>query len=76
VASSVGGSTGLIDPSANAEARNETASAMSAPGAESTWTSRPPTLGPPTYENARLPFSSEFASRYRSRGTSETKSVV
>ena len=28
------------------------------------------------YDIARLPFSSEFASRYCSRGTSDTKSVL
>ena len=33
-------------------------------------------LGPATNETARLPFNSEFASRYRSRGTSKTNSVV
>src|SRR5919197_2235795 len=62
-ASSVGGSTGLIELRVNAETTKETASAISAPGAESAWTRRPPTLGPPTNEKARLPFNSEFASR-------------
>ena len=60
---SVGGSSGLIDESVNAETRNETASAISAPGAENAWTRSPPMLGPATKENARLPFRSEFASR-------------
>src|SRR5437763_8404085 len=61
-AGSVGGSTGEIRLSANAEATNENASTTSAAGAESTCTIRPPRLGPPTKESARLPFSTEFAS--------------
>src|SRR2546423_7086892 len=61
---SVGGSTGEIDLRASAEATKETASTTSAPGADRAWTSSPPTLGPPTYESARLPLSTEFASRY------------
>ena len=71
---SVGGSSGEIEPRESAEKRNEHASTSSATGASSTWTRRPPMLGPATNENARLPFSSEFASTKRSRGTSETKS--
>ena len=63
LASSVGGSVGWIEPSENAETRNETASAISAPGAEKICTRSPPMLGPATNEKARLPFSSEFASR-------------
>ena len=59
----------------NAEARNENESTTSAAGAENAWTSSPPMLGPATNESARLPFRSEFASRYRSRGTSATNSV-
>ena len=39
-----------------------------------TWTSTPVTLGPATNENARLPFSSEVASRYWSRWTIDWKS--
>jgi hypothetical protein len=54
---------GSIDVSENAETRNESASATSAPGAENACTSSPPTLGPATKEKARLPFSSEFPSR-------------
>ena len=46
-----------------AETRNETASAISAPGAEKICTRSPPMLGPATNEKARLPCSSEFASR-------------
>src|SRR5207237_1204072 len=43
--------------------RSENEPATSAAGAERICTSSPPTLGPPTKENARLPFKSEFASR-------------
>ena len=74
-ARSAGGSTGEIERSASAETTNEKASATSAIGAESTCTRRRPTLGPATNEKARLPCSSDSASRYRSRGTSETNSV-
>jgi hypothetical protein len=62
-ASSVGGSAGLIEWSESAEARKESESARSAPGAENSCTTRPPRLGPATNENARLPFRSAFASR-------------
>src|SRR5438477_9355617 len=75
-AGSVGGSTGEIRLSANAEATNENASTTSAAGADRICTIAPPRLGPPTYENARLPLRSEFASTYRSRGTSEVNSVL
>src|SRR5262245_27740902 len=61
-ASSVGGSTGEIRLSANAEATNENESTTSAAGADRICTIRPPRLGPPTNDSARLPFSSEFAS--------------
>src|SRR5919197_4603949 len=63
-ACSVGGSTGEIERSASADARNERASATSAPGADRTCTSRPPALGPPTKEAARLPFRSDCAWTY------------
>ena len=76
VASSVGGSTGEIRPRKNAEARNEHASTTSVTGAVITCTSTPPTLGPPTNESARLPFTIDSPSMKRSRGTSETKSVL
>ena len=75
-AASAGGSCGWIDDIVNAETRNEHESTISAAGAENAWTRSPPMLGPATNESARLPFKSEFASRYRSRGTSETKSVM
>jgi len=52
---SVAGSTGEIERSMKAETRKETASAISAPGAERSWTRRPPTLEPPMNEKARLP---------------------
>ena len=73
---SVGGSAARSALSEKAEPRNESASATSATGADSSCTSRPPMLGPPTNESARLPLRSEFASTYCSRGTSETKSVL
>src|SRR5829696_4149398 len=75
-ASSVGGSTGEIRPRKKAEARNEQASTTSVTGAEISCTSTPPTLGPPTYDSARLPFRSDSPSMKRSRGTSDTKSVL
>src|SRR3954465_1279964 len=74
-AGSTGGSSGEIERSVSAETTNETASTTSAMGAEKACTRAPPTLGPATNEKARLPCSSEPASRYRSRGTSETNSV-
>src|SRR5690348_2685792 len=62
-ASSVGGSSGWIECIVQAETTYEKASTTSAIGAENTCTSKPPRLGPATYEKARLPFSSELASR-------------
>ncbi len=51
-----GGSAGLIMASWTAEPRNDSASATTANGAVSAFsTSRPPTDGPPMNENARLP---------------------
>ena len=72
----VGGSTGSIRASENAEKTNVAASATSATGAESSATSRPAALGPATNVRARLPLISDVPSTYRSRGTSETKSVL
>jgi len=51
-----GGSAGEIRPRKNAEARNETASAAMANGADNICTKRPPRPGPPTSESARLRF--------------------
>src|SRR5438094_8186519 len=59
---SAGGSTGEMRLRENAETRNETASVTSVTGAESNCTRKPPRLGPPTNESARLPYRSEFAS--------------
>ena len=59
---SVGGSAGLIRPRKNAEPRKDSASAASANGADSACTSSPPTLGPPTKDSARLPYTSELPS--------------
>ncbi len=53
--SAAGGSFGWIRARKHAEPRNEAASASTASGAVRNWTSAPPTLGPPTNENARLP---------------------
>src|SRR3954451_2752743 len=74
--SSVGGSTGRIARRNAAEPTNENASTRSANGADASCDRIPPRLGPATYENARLPFRSEFASTYPSRGTSDTNSVL
>ena len=52
---SAGGSAGRIRVRKNAEPRNDSTSAMMASGAVNTCTSRPPTLGPPTNDSARLP---------------------
>ena len=54
-ASSAAGSAGRIRLRKNAEPRNDSASATMANGADSTCTSIPPTLGPPTNDSARLP---------------------
>src|SRR5689334_3598852 len=60
---SVGGSCGWIERIVSADTTNENASTTSATGAEKICTSNPPRLGPATNEKARLPFSSELASR-------------
>src|ERR671935_230052 len=65
-ASSVGGSTGLIVRRQSAETRKEQASATSATGALKSWTSSPPTLGPPTSENV-WPVQKRLKSRFSSR---------
>src|SRR5919204_606165 len=65
-ASSVGGSTGLIVRRQSAETRKEQASATSATGALKSWTSSPPTLGPPTNENV-WPVQKRLKSRFSSR---------
>jgi len=51
----VGGSAGRIRPRKNAEPTNDSTSAATANGADSSWTSTPPRLGPPANDNARLP---------------------
>ena len=75
-ASSAGGSAGEMRASVKAETTNDTASAATAIGAENTCTSRPPRLGPPTNDSARLPFRSELARTYSSRGTSDTNNEL
>ena len=54
-ASSAAGSAGWIRLRKNAEPRNDSASAAMVTGADSTCTSTPATLGPPTNDSARLP---------------------
>src|ERR1051326_5454645 len=71
-AGSTGGSSGGVERSGRGEATKEKAATTSAIRAENPCTRTPPTLGPATNEKARLPCSSEPASRYRSRGTSDT----
>jgi hypothetical protein len=61
-AGSSGGSSARIRPRKRADPRNENASSRSAAGALRICTRIPPRLGPATYEKARLPFKSEFAS--------------
>ena len=51
----VGGSAERIRLRNQADPRNDSASATTANGAVSHCTSRPPTLGPPTNDSARLP---------------------
>ena len=63
------GSASRIKPSVSADTRNENASTISATGPEKAWTSNPAAAGPPTNENARLPFRSDCPSTYLSRGT-------
>ena len=67
-----GASAGLIRRRKNAEPRNERASAAIANGALSACTSSPPRLGPPTKENARLPYTSDVPSTYWSSGMMAT----
>src|ERR1051325_4982250 len=74
-AGSTGGSSGEIERSVSAETTKEKASTTSAIGAENTCTRTPTTLGAAPDETARLPCGSDPASRYRSRGTSDTNSV-
>src|SRR5579872_155684 len=64
-----GGSAGRIRLRKNADPRNDPASASTATGAVTNWTSTPPRAGPPRYENARLPWLSDCPSTYRSGGT-------
>jgi hypothetical protein len=72
---SIGGSRAGTRARKNAETRNETASPSSANGALKTWTRSPPSDGPATEENERLPCVSALPSRKRSRLVSATKSV-
>ena len=71
---SASGSRGRMRPSSAPEQTNDSASATSAPGADTARTRNPATVGPATNENARLPFRSELASTKRSRGTIVWKS--
>ena len=58
-----GGSAGEMRARKPAEPTNETASTSSATGAVTAWVRMPPRLGPAMNETARLPYTSEFASR-------------
>ena len=60
----------------SAEPRNDRTSAAIAAGALSTCTIRPATLGPATYDTARLPFSSELPATYASRSSRLAKSEL
>src|SRR5205823_11005740 len=71
-AAAAGASRILIRRRKNAEPRKDRASAATANGALSACTSRPPRLGPPTKENARLPYTSDVPSTYRSPGMTAT----
>ena len=59
-----------------AEARNDSASASTAIGAPSTWTSAPPSAGPATYATDWLALSRLLAAIYDSCGTSRAKKAV
>ena len=58
--SSVCASAGRMRARKKAEPRNDSASAATANGADSAWTSSPPRLGPATNDTARLPCTSEL----------------
>ena len=68
-----GASLGLIRCRKNAEPRKDKASAAIASGALSACTSRPPRLGPPTKEKARLAYTSDVPSTYLPAGMMVTE---
>ncbi len=65
-----GGSASSMRRRNSADQRKETASTASAYGPRKSCTSTPPMLVPARNENARLPWTREFAATYSLRGTS------